>query len=54
MCIIYAHGGGCVNGTASQNANHVSYRALDFNVDNRLALEYRFGTDITLILDFLT
>ena len=58
-CIIYAHGGGCVSGRASQYANYLSYMALDcgvvvFNVDYRLAPEYRFGIDKTPTLDFLT
>ena len=44
-----AHGGGCVSGKASQYGNYLSYMALDcgvviFNVDYRLAPEYRSGT----------
>ena len=46
-CIIYAHGGGCVGGSADLYRNYLSYMALTcgvvvFNVDYRLAPEARF------------
>ena len=45
-CIVYAHGGGCMAGTAQQYRNYLSYMAMDcgvvvFNVDYRLAPEAR-------------
>merc|ERR1711971_1395328 len=53
-CIIYAHGGGCVGGSASLFRNYLSYMALTcqvvvFNVDYRLAPEARCPNNV---LDF--
>jgi len=53
-CIIYAHGGGCVGGSASIYSNYLSYMALTcgvviFNVDYRLAPETRCPNNV---LDF--
>ena len=49
-CIIYAHGGGCIGGTASGYAGLLSHMAVDcgvvvFNVDYRLAPETRLASD---------
>jgi len=53
-CIIYAHGGGVVGGTAAGYAGFLSYMAVDcgvvvFNVDYRLAPETRCPNNV---LDF--
>jgi len=53
-CIIYAHGGGCVGGSADLYRNYLSYMALTcgvvvFNVDYRLAPEARCPNNV---LDF--
>jgi len=53
-CIVYAHGGGAVGGTATLYAPYMSYMAMDcgvvvFNVDYRLAPETRCPNNV---LDF--
>merc|ERR550519_905078 len=53
-CIIYAHGGGCVAGSAAMYAPYLSYMAVDcgvvvFNVDYRLAPGTRCPNNV---LDF--
>jgi len=53
-CIIYAHGGGCIGGTATGYAGFLSHMAVDcgvvvFNVDYRLAPETRCPNNV---LDF--
>merc|ERR1711910_34792 len=53
-CIVYAHGGGAVAGTAAMYAPFLSYMAMDcgvvvFNVDYRLAPETRCPNNV---LDF--
>merc|ERR1712086_417143 len=53
-CIIYAHGGGAVAGSASMYAGYLSYMAMDcgvvvFNVDYRLAPGTRCPNNV---LDF--
>lgn len=53
-CIIYAHGGGCVGGSATLYRNYLSHMALScgvviFNVDYRLAPEARSPNNV---LDF--
>ena len=50
-CIIYAHGGGAIAGTATMHKGFLSHRAVDcgvvvFNVDYRLAPGTRSGKSV--------